>query len=135
VPDWEGFYKGLQVGLDWDRDAFQIAAFSPRRLAREYPESAITRPFPFNSFYQPNTPDKAPVIDPATYRLNISGRAERSDDWTLDQLYALPRVKHWHRLPFVMPRRSGSSAARLQRQKHGLGDGGHGLAPTVARRQ
>jgi len=73
-------------------DRVQAWLFSPHRLAREYPESAITRPFPFNSFYQPNTPDKAPVIDPATYRLNITGRAERRDDWTLEQLYALPRV-------------------------------------------
>ena len=73
-------------------DRVQAWLFSPHRLAQEYPESAITRPFPFNSFYQPNTPDKAPVIDPVTYRLNITGRADRPDDWTLDQLYALPRV-------------------------------------------
>ena len=73
-------------------DRVQAWLFSPQRLAREYPESAITRPFPFNSFYEPNTPDKAPVIDPVKYRLNITGRADRLDDWTLDQLYALPRV-------------------------------------------
>ena len=73
-------------------DRVQAWLFSPSRLAREYPQSAITRPFPFNSFYQPNTPDKAPVINPVTYRLNITGRADRRDDWTLDKLYALPRV-------------------------------------------
>lgn len=73
-------------------DRVQAWLYSPHRLAREYPPIAITRPFPFNSFYQPNTPDKAPVIDPVTWRLNITGRAERRDDWTLEQLYALPRV-------------------------------------------
>jgi DMSO/TMAO reductase YedYZ molybdopterin-dependent catalytic subunit len=73
-------------------DRVQAWLFSPSRLAREYPQSAITRPFPFNSFYQPNTPDNAPVINPVTYRLNITGRADHRDDWTLDKLYALPRV-------------------------------------------
>ena len=62
-------------------------------MAREYPESAITRPFPFNSFYTPNSPDKAPIIDPVKYRLNVTGLVEDNSDWTLDQLYALPRVR------------------------------------------
>lgn len=72
-------------------DRVQAWLFDPNKLAREYPESAITRPFPFNSFYTPNSPDLAPVIDPATYVMNVTGRVERTADWTLDQLYALPR--------------------------------------------
>ena len=70
-------------------DRVQAWLFNPRRLAREYQESMITRPFPFNAFYPM---EKAPAIDPVTFRLNISGRVDKKDDWTLDQLYALPRV-------------------------------------------
>ena len=73
-------------------DRVQAWLFNPNTLAREYPESAITRPFPFNSFYTPNSPDLAPVIDPTTFRLNVTGLVEKTDDWTLEQLYALPRV-------------------------------------------
>jgi molybdopterin-dependent oxidoreductase-like protein protein len=39
-------------------------------LAREYSESAITRPFPLNAYY---AEDKAPQIDPADFRLNDDG--------------------------------------------------------------
>jgi DMSO/TMAO reductase YedYZ molybdopterin-dependent catalytic subunit len=73
-------------------DRVQAWLFNPNKLAREYAESAITRPFPFNSFYQPNIPEKAPKIDPATFRLNISGMVEKTDHWTIEQLHALPRV-------------------------------------------
>jgi DMSO/TMAO reductase YedYZ molybdopterin-dependent catalytic subunit len=73
-------------------DRVQAWLFSSNRLAREYPESAISRPFPFNSFYTPNTPHKAPVIDRASYRLNVTGLVDDAGDWTLDRLYALPPV-------------------------------------------
>lgn len=73
-------------------DRVQAWLFDPGRMAREYPESAITRPFPFNSFYTPNSPDKAPIVDPATYRLNVTGLVDDTSDWTLDRLYALPRI-------------------------------------------
>jgi DMSO/TMAO reductase YedYZ molybdopterin-dependent catalytic subunit len=69
-------------------DRVQAWLFNPRRFAREYPESMITRPFPFNAYY-PRA--KVPVIEPEGFRLNISGLAGKKDDWTLDQLYALPR--------------------------------------------
>jgi DMSO/TMAO reductase YedYZ molybdopterin-dependent catalytic subunit len=69
-------------------DRVQTWLFNPRRLAREYPESMITRPFPFNAFYPK---EKVPAIDPASFLLNISGLAEKKDDWRLEQLYALPR--------------------------------------------
>jgi DMSO/TMAO reductase YedYZ molybdopterin-dependent catalytic subunit len=89
----DGFSAETMLGRVSDfNDRVQAWLFSPHRLAREYPESAITRPFPFNSFYEPNSPDMAPIIDPATFRLNVTGLVERRDDWTLDQLHALPRV-------------------------------------------
>src|SRR5688572_25611796 len=51
-------------------DGVQAAIFSPNKLAPTYPQSAITRPFPFNAYY---SEDEAPVVDPATYKLEIAG--------------------------------------------------------------
>lgn len=73
-------------------DRVQAWLFDPDRLAREYPESMITRPFPFNSFYIPNVPEKAPMVDAAIWRLNVSGRVERADDWRLEDLARLPQT-------------------------------------------
>ena len=72
-------------------DRVQAWLFRPDALAKEYDPSLITRPFPFNSFYIPNVPEKAPTVDPVEYRLSVSGMAAKTDDWTLDQLYALPQ--------------------------------------------
>jgi DMSO/TMAO reductase YedYZ molybdopterin-dependent catalytic subunit len=72
-------------------DRAQAWLLNPRRLAPEYPESMITRPFPFNSFYTPNSPDKAPEIDPADWLLNVSGKADNKEDWSLTRLRALPQ--------------------------------------------
>ncbi len=44
-------------------DRVQAALFSQTKLAPTYPESAITRPFPFNAYYDE---DQAPTVDPAT---------------------------------------------------------------------
>ncbi|MGJ4857407.1 molybdopterin-dependent oxidoreductase [Labrys sp. La1] len=89
----DGYSAEAMLGRISDfNDRVQAWLFSPVRLAREYPPSAITRPFPFNSFYQPNTPEQAPVIDPEAYRLNVTGLVERRADWTLPELHALPRI-------------------------------------------
>jgi DMSO/TMAO reductase YedYZ molybdopterin-dependent catalytic subunit len=80
----ESFLSKMSDFNDW----VQAWLFNPRRLAREYPESMITRPFPFNAYYPK---EKVPVIEPASFRLNISGLVDKNADWTLDQLYALPR--------------------------------------------
>lgn len=73
-------------------DRVQAWLFNPAALAKEYPESAITRPFPFNSFYTPNSPDKSPVVDGSTVKLEIAGLATDRTPWSLDRLYAQPRV-------------------------------------------
>jgi DMSO/TMAO reductase YedYZ molybdopterin-dependent catalytic subunit len=70
-------------------DAAQAALFNPNKLAPEYPESAITRPFPFNAYY---SLDEAPVVDPATYKLSLYGLIENKKPWTLADLHALPEV-------------------------------------------
>ncbi len=68
-------------------DRVQAALFDPDKLAPTYSESDITRPFPFNAYY---SLDEAPAIDPATYRLEISGLVDNRKPWTLDELYKLP---------------------------------------------
>ncbi len=47
-------------------DWVQARLFNPNRLAQTYPESAITRPFRFNAYYDET---EAPDIDEETYRL------------------------------------------------------------------
>ena len=51
-------------------DRVQAWLFNPNALAPEYPESAITRPFPFNGYY---SQDEAPDVDGETYQLEIGG--------------------------------------------------------------
>ena len=77
----------LQSVSDFN-DRVQALLFDPLKLAPEYPESAITRPFPFNAFY---SEDKAPTIDPGDFHLDITGLAEKQKPWTLEEFYALPR--------------------------------------------
>ena len=76
-------------------DWVQARLFNPNRLAQTYPESAITRPFPFNGFYPE---DAAPDIDEERYRLIVDGLIENKQPWTLDQLYALPQETQITRL-------------------------------------
>ena len=70
----------VQSRIDWRRD---------------YPESAITRPFPFNAYYPE---EAAPDVDEDTYRLVVDGLVENKQPWTLDQLYALPQETQITRL-------------------------------------
>ena len=70
-------------------DKVQAWLFDPNRLAPTYPDSMITRPFPFNAFYGR---DEIPEIDADSYRLEISGMVADKHAWTLDQLYKLPQT-------------------------------------------
>lgn len=71
-------------------DGAQALLFNPGKLAPTYPESAITRPFPFNAYY----PEfEAPIVDPATYKLQVGGLVDDKKSWTLEELYALPQEK------------------------------------------
>jgi DMSO/TMAO reductase YedYZ molybdopterin-dependent catalytic subunit len=71
-------------------DGVQAAIFSKTMLAPTYPESAITKPFPFNGYY---TEDEAPEVDGETWKLEVSGLVQKKKSWTLDELYALPEEK------------------------------------------
>jgi DMSO/TMAO reductase YedYZ molybdopterin-dependent catalytic subunit len=70
-------------------DEVQGLLFDPTRLAPTYPESMMTRPFPFNAFY---TVDKAPTVDPDDYELEVGGLVQDKDSWPLEDLYALPQT-------------------------------------------
>lgn len=70
-------------------DGAQAALFSRTKLAPTYNESDITRPFPFNAYY---SEDEAPVVDGASYKLEIAGLVDNKKPWTLAELHALPEV-------------------------------------------
>ena len=70
-------------------DWVQGALFSPTRLAPTYSESDITKPFPFNAYYSES---EAPVVDPASYRLELGGMIGKRQAWTLEELRRLPQT-------------------------------------------
>ncbi len=69
-------------------DRVQAWLFNPNALAPTFPESAITRPFPFNGYYPE---DEAPEVDGDTYQLEVGGLIENKKPWALPELYALPQ--------------------------------------------
>lgn len=70
-------------------DRVQAWLFDPKRLAPTYPESMITRPFPFNAYYGE---DEVRRVDGADFRLEVGGLVADRRSWTLDALRALPQV-------------------------------------------
>jgi DMSO/TMAO reductase YedYZ molybdopterin-dependent catalytic subunit len=70
-------------------DKVQGWLFDPRKLAPTYPESTITRPFPFNAYYDE---DEVPQIDGDSYRLQVGGLMTEKRAWTLAELRALPQT-------------------------------------------
>jgi DMSO/TMAO reductase YedYZ molybdopterin-dependent catalytic subunit len=76
-------------------DGAQAWLFDPKRLAREFPESAITHPFPFNAYYGEN---EIRIVDAAAYKLQVAGLVREKKPWTLPELYALPQVSQVTRL-------------------------------------
>ena len=71
-------------------DAVQAWMFNPNAMAPTFPESAITKPFPFNGYYDI---DDAPEVDGKTWKLEVRGLVDNKKSWTLDELYQLPQVK------------------------------------------
>jgi len=68
-------------------DKAQAALFDPERLAPRFKTQDITRPFPFNAFYDI---DDAPEVDPEEWRLEIGGLVTDKMPWTLARLNTLP---------------------------------------------
>lgn len=88
VTDAESVQKLLLAMSRWN-DRAQDWLFDPNKLAPEFPESAITRPFPFNGFY---SEAEAPRVDASAYKLELGGLVREKRPWTLPELYALPQV-------------------------------------------
>ncbi|HTZ02602.1 MAG TPA: molybdopterin-dependent oxidoreductase [Xanthobacteraceae bacterium] len=93
-PTSENALRVISHFNDW----VQARLFSETTLAPEFPESAITRPFPFNAYY---TLDEAPDIDPDAWKLEIGGLVDNKKPWTLTELNALPEVSQITRLVCV----------------------------------
>ena len=70
-------------------DKAQAWLFDPNQLAPTYPDSMITRPFPFNAYYGE---DEVRIVDEAGYRLEVTGLIADKKKWTLDALRALPQT-------------------------------------------
>ncbi|MBI1181195.1 MAG: molybdopterin-dependent oxidoreductase [Alphaproteobacteria bacterium] len=87
LMDGDSVDNALMAMSRWN-DRVQAWLFSRARLAPTYPASAITKPFPFNAFYRQS---QAPVIDGATYRLELSGRIADKTPWTVEGLRGLPQ--------------------------------------------
>jgi DMSO/TMAO reductase YedYZ molybdopterin-dependent catalytic subunit len=71
-------------------DRAQAFIFDPKQLAPTYTEAQITRPFPFNAFYDI---DSVPEVDASNYRLKLSGLVTGQRTWSLPELYALPQAE------------------------------------------
>jgi DMSO/TMAO reductase YedYZ molybdopterin-dependent catalytic subunit len=102
-------------------DRVQGWLFDPARLAPTYPDSMITRPFPFNAYYGE---DEVRHVDGARWRLEVGGLVADRRRWTLAELRALPQAQQvtrhicvegwsaigkWGGVPFAeLLRRSGA---------------------------
>ncbi len=70
-------------------DKVQGWLFDPNQLAPTYPESMITRPFPFNAYYGEH---EIREVDADTYRLEVTGMVADRHAWTLAELRTLPQT-------------------------------------------
>src|SRR6266446_922305 len=59
--------------ISYFNDRAQAWLFNPNKLAPTFPESAITRPFPFNAYYPV---EDAPEVDGENYELEVGGLVE-----------------------------------------------------------
>jgi DMSO/TMAO reductase YedYZ molybdopterin-dependent catalytic subunit len=71
-------------------DDVQAWLFDPNRLAPTYPDSMITRPFPFNAFY---SEDEVREIDGGSFRLEVTGLVADKRQWSLPELRAMPQIE------------------------------------------
>lgn len=81
---------GALAAMSRFNDRVQAWIFGLNRLAPTYPESAITKPFPFNAYY---SEDDAPRVDGDRWRLKVGGLVQEKKSWSLPELYALPQEK------------------------------------------
>jgi len=88
ITDDESVQKVL-TAVSRFNDGAQAAFFNPNNMAPTYPDSMITRPFPFNAFYGE---DEVTQVDGANFKLEVGGMVANKASWTLEKLGALPQV-------------------------------------------
>ena len=88
LTDGDSAEKMLMSVSRWN-DKVQAFLFDPNKLAPTYPESMITKPFPFNAYYGE---DEIRDVDGSTYKLELSGLIRDRKPWTLNQLSMLPQT-------------------------------------------
>ncbi len=84
----------LRAMSSWN-DKVQAALFNPHTLAPSFRPEQITNPPRFNAFY---AEAQAPVVDPATYKLELGGQIQDRMPWTLAALNQLPQRSQITRL-------------------------------------
>jgi len=94
LTDGESVQKVLWAMSRWN-DGVQAWLFDPNKLAPEYPESAITKPFPVNAF---DGKGEVPFVAAQGYQLQVGGLVREKKPWTLPELYALPQSSQITRL-------------------------------------
>ena len=77
------------MGISRLNDKAQGWLFDPNRLAPTYPDSMITRPFPFNAFYGEGDVRE---VEEAGYRLEVTGLVADKHVWSLAELRAMPQT-------------------------------------------
>lgn len=88
LDDSEGISTAL-TRISRVNDDVQGWLFDPTRLAPTYPESMITRPFPFNAFYGEN---EIRQVEESGYRLEVTGLVADKRKWSLPELRAMPQI-------------------------------------------
>ena len=81
--------KALLAMSRWNDDV-QAALFNPARFAPVFTSAEFTRPFPFNAYYEES---RAPEVDGAAWRLELSGRVADKKPLTLADLRAMPQMR------------------------------------------
>ncbi len=81
--------ENMLMKISMLNDDVQAWLFDPNKLAPTYPESMMTKPFPFNAFYGP---EDIPEIDEEDYQLEVSGLVADKHSWTLAELRKLPQT-------------------------------------------
>ena len=69
-------------------DGVQAFIFNPNALAPTFPESAITKPFPFNGYYDV---DDAPEIEGKDWKFEVRGLVDNKKSWTPEELSSCRR--------------------------------------------
>ena len=89
IDDDESSVDAALTRISRFNDRVQGWLFDPMRLAPTYPESMITRPFPFNAYYDES---EVRVVPEAGFHLEVSGLVADKRRWTLAELRALPQA-------------------------------------------